>query len=66
MNFFEIDFDFNDLDVSFLSNLSEKAINEIHGLASGKFRLTKRDNKITHEGSLKFKERKIINPIFKC
>ena len=62
MNFFEINFDFNDLDVSFLSNLSEKAINDIHGLASGKFILTKKDDKITHEGSLNLKNGKLSIP----
>ena len=58
INSFDIDFDINDLDISFLSKLSEKSINEIEGLASGNFKLIKINNKITHKGSLNLKNAK--------
>ncbi|MBK77580.1 MAG: hypothetical protein CMC88_00415 [Flavobacteriaceae bacterium] len=62
LNSFDIDFDINDLDISFLSKLSEKSINEIEGLASGNFKLIKINNKITHEGSLNLKNAKLSIP----
>ena len=62
INSFDIDFDINDLDISFLSKLSEKSINEIEGLASGNFKLIKINNKITHKGSLNLKNAKLSIP----
>ena len=62
INSFDIDFDINDLDISFLSKLSEKSINEIEGLASGNFKLIKINNKITHEGALNLKNAKLSIP----
>ena len=62
INSFDINFDINDLDISFLSKLSEKSINEIEGLASGYFKLIKIDNKITHEGFLNLKNAKLSIP----
>ena len=62
INSFDIDFNINDLDISFLSKLSEKSINEIEGSASGSFNLIKKDNKITHEGFLNLKNGKLSIP----
>ena len=62
INSFDIDFNINDLDISFLSKLSEKSINKIEGLASGNFKLIKINNKITHEGSLNLKNAKLSIP----
>ena len=62
MNFFDIDFDINDLDISFLSKLSEKSINEIEGLVSGDLRLIKNNNKISHKGILNLRNGKLSIP----
>jgi len=62
MGFYEVDFNLKDLDLSFLSNLSKKSINEIKGLASGNFKLIKKDGKITHKGSLNLINGKLTIP----